>query len=223
MKSRAILTIGALGFAMALHAVTARQQISAQQVAGVLIGKAAGPATPVTESPEPRWGRATVTWNPERWPSNRSDWNDWPAYWELRRVADVQEIPAGVREELERLGCSIPRYRPATVETSVIWGELERSGQRDLAVLCARADQTSATYIFYAADPARRQVMPQSGSSITLETRAAVQRRLDPNKPLEPDMPATVDHDALEIGCCECCSTIFYLHRGRWFTLPGAD
>ena len=98
------------GLRYGAEAVTARQQISAQQVAGVLIGKAAGPATPVAESPEPRWGRATVTWDPERWPSNRSDWNDWPAHWELRRVADVQEVPAGVREELERLGCSIPRY-----------------------------------------------------------------------------------------------------------------
>jgi hypothetical protein len=222
MKSGVIVTIGALSFVVALMAhsppITAEQRVT-----GVVIGPAIGRAGPVDAPPEPRWGRSTVTWDPERYPPNRADWNDVPAQWELRRVADVEEIPAGVREELQRLGCSIPRYRRGTVETSVIWGEFERPGQRDLAVLCARADQTSSTYVFPAADPARRHVMPQSGSSISTTPRAAVKSRLDPNKPLEPDMPAAVDHDAIEIGCCECCSTIFYLHGGQWFTLPGAD
>lgn len=193
------------------------------QVAAFAIGVAAGPARPINASAEPRWGRATVTWDPERYPSNRSDWTDVPSQWELRRVADLPDIPTGVREALQRLGCSIPRYRRGTVETSVIWGEFERSGQRDLAILCARADRTSATYVFRAGDPARRLVMPQSGSSISREPRSAVERRLDPDKPLDPDMPAIVEHDAIDIGCCECCSTIFYLHGGRWFTLPGAD
>jgi len=33
----------------------------------------------------------------------------------------------------------------------------------------------------------------------------------------------TVDHDGLEIGCCECCSGIYYRHGGQWFTPSGAD
>ena len=65
--------------------------------------------------------------------------------------------------------------------------------------------------------------MPESGNSLSTEPRDSVEKRLDPDKPRESDMPATVDHDGLEIGCCECCSTIYYRHDGQWFTLPGAD
>jgi hypothetical protein len=77
--------------------------------------------------------------------------------------------------------------------------------------------------MFWAANPARREVMPESGNAITRESRACVERRIDLDSPREPDMPVTVDHDGLEIGCCECCSTIYYRHGGQWFTLPGAD
>jgi hypothetical protein len=191
---------------------------------GALIGGAADGQGAATEpTPEPRWERADETWDPEHYPANRSDWADMPAEWELRPVAAVRDVPDVLHDELARLDCALPRFRRGAVETSVIRGEFDRRGQHDVAILCVHADHTSSVYVFWGGDPARREVMPQSGSSISAVLSAAVEARLDPARPLEPDMPATVDHDAIDIGCCECCSTIFYRHRGQWFTLPGAD
>jgi hypothetical protein len=141
----------------------------------------------------------------------------------LRAVAQVFEIPEIVRAELGRLDCLIPRYQYSTSETSVVWGEFEHRGQRDLAVLCVHADKSSSTYMFWASEATRRETMPESGNSINVVSRAGVESRVDLAKPAEQDLPPGVTHDGIEIGCCECCSTIFYRHGERWFTLPGAD
>jgi hypothetical protein len=194
-----------------------------QRIVMMIGGVVDGQSTTTEPAPEPRWGRAEVTWDPEHYPTNRSDWADMPAEWALRSVTAVPDIPAALHEELARLDCVIPRFRRGTEETSVIRGEFERRGQQDLAILCVHADRTSSVYMFWGGDPARREVMPQSGSSITTMRSAAVEDRVDLARPLEPDMPATVDHDAIDIGCCECCSAIFYRHGGKWFTLPGSD
>lgn len=229
MKWRAIMAATVLlVFVASVALITTRQRRHhstgpVARVTGFATATGSEPSGPVEPSTEPRWGRATATWDPEHWPPNRADWSDEPAEWQLRSVADVLEIPIAVRNELERLDCAIPSWRRGTGETSVIWGEFERPGQRDLAILCVHTDKTSSTYVFWGAEPARRDVMPESGSSISTKPRADVKSRLDPGGSLDPDMPASVEHDGIEIGCCECCSTIFYRHRGQWFTLPGAD
>jgi hypothetical protein len=217
----------AVGDAWAVLSARYREPASARPGAGVPFRvevTASGASEPQQSVLEPRWGRAQVTHDPEHWPSNRSDWSDEPANWELRPVTAVSEIPRDVRATLQRLDCRIPVWRPSPGNNlPVIWGELERAGQRDLAVICVHSDNTSATYVFWGGDSARRETLPVSGSSIKVVRRADIETRLDVGRPIDPDMPAAIEHDGLEIGCCECCSTIFYRHGGRWFTLPGAD
>ena len=105
----------------------------------------------------------------------------------------------------------------------MIWGEFERAGQRDVAILCVHSDRSSSTYVFWNGDPARMEPMPSSGNEISAVARTHVEAAADSALALQPDMPTVVNHDAIDIGCCECCSTIFYRHNGKWFTLPGAD
>jgi hypothetical protein len=152
-----------------------------------------------------------------------ADWHGEPDYWVLRPITDVSAIPESLRPILAGFDCAIPKYRLATREGAVIWGEFERPGQRDVAVLCVHSDHSSSTYVFWDGDPGRAEMMPHSGNDIDTVPRTALNARAVPSFPLEPDMPTTVDHDGLEIRCCECCSMIFYRHNGRWFTLPGAD
>jgi hypothetical protein len=182
-----------------------------------------GPVESAPPDDEPRWGRAERSWDPEHWPPNRLDWSDDPSSWELRGVAEVSQIPEALRTELKRLDCTIPAWRADTVSHAVVTGELERAGQVDMAILCVHSDKSSSTYVFWNGEPSRREAMLQSGNSISIVRRADVEARVDTSKRLDPDMPTIVEHDALEIGCCECCSTIFYRHGGKWFTLPGAD
>lgn len=182
-----------------------------------------GPAESDPPDYEPRWGRAERSWDPDHWPPNRADWSDDPWNWELRDVANIPELTDAVRVALARLDCKIPVARGGTETYAVVTGELERAGQLDIAILCVHSDQTSSTYIFWNGDVSRREAMLESGNAINIVNRADVDARIDASRPLAPDMPPLVEHDALEIGCCECCSTIFYHFNGKWFTLPGAD
>lgn len=182
-----------------------------------------GPAESAPPEDEPRWGRAERSWDPEHWPPNGADWSDDPSGWELRSVGDMPQIPETIRTELARLDCTIPVGRAGTVNYAVVTAELERAGQLDIAILCVHSDKTSSTYVFWDGDASRREAMLESGNSINIVNRADVDARIDASRPLATDMPTLVEHDALEIGCCECCSTIFYRYKGKWFTLPGAD
>jgi hypothetical protein len=186
----------------------------------VIVGETTADDVP---EPEWRWGRAETPSADGRYPPIRSDWHDTPAAWELMAIDAVRTIPEALRPALERAGCTIPRYRYGGADASVLWGELERPGQRDVAILCVHPDHSSSTYVFWQADPSRMEAMPWSGSSIGTVKREDLVAVADPSRPTQPDMPGIVDHDAIDIGCCECCSTIFYRHNSKWFTLPGAD
>ena len=124
---------------------------------------------------------------------------------------------------LAQLDCAVPKSPVATQDESVVRGEFERVGQRDIAVLCVHSDHSSSTYMFWAGDPARREEIPGSGSAIYMLPRHDVEGAADMTKPLEADMPPVATHDAIVIGWKECCSTIFYRHDGKWFTLHGGD
>jgi hypothetical protein len=217
------LAIGGVLFLIAAAVWSA--STAGQRVAGPLRVSIAAlaPVDPSSPTIELRWGRAEITHDPAHFSIPRSDWNDTPDYWDLRPVNTVPEIPREVQAELQRLDCTIPVWRQASTHLPIVWGEFERRGQRDMAVLCAHSDRTSSTYVFWGGEAARRETMPQSGSAISLVRRAGIEAELDLTKPIDPDMPGAIDHDGLDIGCCEAGSTIFYRYRGRWFTLPGGD
>lgn len=237
MRSTVISVMGVAAVTVSIAALAmwgaARKPVSLPQVphtASVAPQRVVRPALMGLDNPDtavpsrsPRWGRVTASSDPERWPPNRSDWSDDPAHWPLLPIATVRGIPEGIKASLESLDCAVPAPAGTGLRNSVIHGHFETPGVLDLAVLCVHTDQSSATYIFWAEDPARRGTLPQSGNSISLVRRAAVERRLDPDAPVDRDMPRRATRDAIEVGCCECCSTLFYYHRGQWFTLPGAD
>jgi hypothetical protein len=170
-----------------------------------------------------RWGRTTASAAQARYHPIRDDWHSEPNQWDLLAVANVPSIPETLRPALQQLDCVIPRFHYGSLGDSVVWGEFEHAGRRDIAVLCVHADHSSSTYMFWNADPAKREEMPGSGNSISIVPRSQVDSRGDVSLPLQPDMPRAANHDAIDIGCCECCSTIFYRYQGKWFTLPGAD
>jgi hypothetical protein len=179
--------------------------------------------TPVVE-PEWRWGR--VDEDPPdggRYRPTRSDWHDEPDNWELHAVEEQRSIPVALREPLRKIDCTLPQARLAAADVFVTWGEFERPGQRDVAVLCVHADHSSNVYMFWNADPARMETMPISGSFVAKVDLEELRSRIDSALPRQPDMPAAVTHDGLEVGCCECCSGLYYRHEGKWFSLPGAD
>jgi hypothetical protein len=142
----------------------------------------------------------------------------------MRRPEEVPDLPSSVREVLGRLECRIPQSLSDEAPHNLLWGEFERRGQRDLLVLCAR-DSDARAYIFWNAVAERVAMLPfgGAGDTITIGTAPDIERHADPDARLDATMPRALDHDAIEVGCCECCSSFFYLHQGRWFVAPGAD
>src|SRR6266850_1103498 len=57
------------------------------------------------------------------------------------------ELPANIRRELERRGCTIPQVRADKKPQNVIKGVFTRKGQTDWAVLCS-VNQVSTILVF---------------------------------------------------------------------------
>lgn len=170
-----------------------------------------------------RWGRAQSRWDPEHWPLTKGDWIGNPNQWRLYSIEERADIPATIAGVLRQLNCAVPIPVGGASDRALLWGEFERPGQLDFVVLCAHADKTSSVYIFWAGDALRRETMPISGAWVAAVRRADLETGVSMDKPLEADMPTSVTHDGINIGCCDCCSTIYYRHEGQWFTLPGED
>jgi hypothetical protein len=82
-------------------------------------------------------------------------------------------------------------------------------------------------YIFWAGDVDRLAVAPfgggRTGRTLTLATAEAVESHANPAARVDATMPRVLDHDIIEVSCCECCSRYYYRHRGRWFSARGED
>jgi hypothetical protein len=152
---------------------------------------------------------------PDEWPADR---------YRMVEPAAIPAVPAAVRDALVRLRCRMPVAIGTKVPGGYVWGEFDHRGQRDLAVICV-AGGAVELYMFWAGDAARREMLELDvhNGSLSIGTAADVDRHTPPNSRLDRTMPQTMDHDALQIGCCECCSTFYYRYRGQWFSAPGAD
>ena len=54
----------------------------------------------------------------------------------------IRELPAAVRNDLEKLGCRIPKFLKWDARHNVIQGQFLKAGQRDWAVLCETRDKS---------------------------------------------------------------------------------
>ena len=223
----ALLTAAAIVAGLVRWRTRSEPGVPAYAVVEVTPGAGSNPPESLQIDPalEFRWSRpGRSAFIDEHHGSTKADWVEQPEAWAVRPLDSFDSISADVRTVLEAHDCSVPQMRGgSTAPENVVWGEIERRGQRDLIVLCAHKDRTSASYIVWNGDPSRLEVGPWIGSSITLLTRADVEQRLDVAKPLQPDTPEHAEHDAVRAACCECCSTIYYRHNDEWLTLPGGD
>jgi len=139
----------------------------------------------------------------------------------------IGTIPSAIRPELQRRGCRVPQYARGVdvkVNVNVVWGEFDHRGQRDLVVMCATG-KLARLLVFWDGDARRAETLPFGGvgSDVTLGSAKSVDHHAAPGARLTRDGPRVLDHDVIEVACCECCSTNYYLHRGVWFAAAGAD
>jgi len=160
-----------------------------------------------------------------------------PLDFRVRRLAPsaFPELPANIRRELERRGCTVPQVSADKKPQNVIKGEFTRKEQTDWAVLCS-VNQVSTISVFRNASAknpselARKPDVDQlqvTGGDAVAYCRAicGVDRAyiLSHYQAYGGNKPPTIDHQGINDEFVEKASVVHYFQAGRWLNLTGAD
>ena len=129
----------------------------------------------------------------------------------------LRELPEGIRTDLEKLGCRIPKFMKWDARHNVVQGHFFKPGQTDWAVLCRVGDKTGI--LLYPGGAATD--MPMLRSEPTDPTRTihvvsafVLHKRAMRDHPDEPS-PA-FDHDGIEDGPIEKAGRVIYQRDDEW-------
>ena len=163
------------------------------------------------------------------------DWNAADLATVRIRPAAFPEVPAAVRAEMERRGCTVPQPYGATRPANLVSGRFTSAGQTDWAGLCSR-DRISVILVFrggsttdvaeLARHPDRSYLQGLGGGVIgfsrglELADAAYIRAHHDPRS--RPPLP-TLDHDGINDIFIEKGSVVWFWSQGRWLELAGSD
>jgi hypothetical protein len=144
-------------------------------------------------------------------------------------------IPAAVRVDLERRGCTIPQTAGSTRPENVISGRFTSRDQVDWAVLCS-VRRRSTILVFRAGSAATVAELGSSpdisflqglgGGAIGFSRLIGIADAKFIQGHSQADSgpkPPPIDHEGINDIFVEKGSSVWYWYRGRWLTLAGAD
>jgi hypothetical protein len=148
-------------------------------------------------------------------------------------------LPASIRKELIRLGCTIPQTYEQERPHNVISGRFTASTGTDWVVLCSRA-RISSILVFrrgqtppleLATAPDREYLQGHleglGGSAIgfsrVISVASARFIRAAAAAGHGGPAPPPLDHDGIDDAFTGKGSTVLYFHSGKWLTLAGSD
>jgi len=149
------------------------------------------------------------------------------------KPAEFPQLPAAVREDLDRRGCLIPQTFAAKHPENVISGKFREGAAEDWAVLCSR-EGLSSVLVFWngsahmpdelakSRDADSMQTYDRSGvleySRVIITASPSEIGKREGNKQLGP-----FDHDGIDDGFLAKGSVIHYFRQRQWERLEGAD
>lgn len=141
---------------------------------------------------------------------------EWPDFRYLE-PKQVRELPAIVQTDLEKRGCTIPRFTGWDARHNAIQGQFLKAGQRDWAVLCRHRDEGSIL-IYPGGATADVQLVRSEDDDpyriIHTATAFVLQKRAIRDK-LTESAPR-FDHDGIEDGPIQKAAIVLYYHDGEW-------
>lgn len=156
---------------------------------------------------------------------------------QVRRLspADFPQLPAPIRTELERRGCTVPQVPMVDGPHNVIQGEFAKPGQTDWAVLCS-IGRVSSILVFWngsavnPAEIAKRKDVDRlqgwGGEKIVYSWKIAPIGRkqiMDYYNGFGGEKPPPMDHQGVDDQFCGKASVVLYFYHGKWLHLTGAD
>ena len=151
------------------------------------------------------------------------------------RPSAFGKLPAPIRRDLERRGCTVPQQFDDKKLNNVISGAFVGPRRIDWAVLCSIAGRSRVLiYPAGGAQPADSLDEAPDASFLQRYTQGIVYSRAIttvPAKRVRRLIPARgagnasrhADHDAIEIAFVDKASSVFYWTGAKWIELGGSD
>jgi hypothetical protein len=146
------------------------------------------------------------------------------------------QLPKNVVKNLQARRCTIPQAGFKPKPNNVISGDFAKRGQTDWAVLCSRGGESSILVFWGGSVKSPAELAKASDDAYWLgndrdgfhyyrhimvadrEYILAHHREYGRGGFIPP-----INHDGLDDGFLEKGSAVYYYHRGKWLSLPGAD
>ncbi|MBV9612370.1 MAG: hypothetical protein JO091_07850, partial [Acidobacteriaceae bacterium] len=146
------------------------------------------------------------------------------------------DLPADVRNELRRRGCTVPQVPGEKKPHNVIRGEFIQRGEVDWAILCSV--HRASTLLVFRPGAASKCLALASGAdianlqgageekiaysrAITAVGRAYIDEHYRAYLGTKPPVP--IDHQGIDDAFVGKASVVHYFYRGKWLELQGAD
>ena len=141
---------------------------------------------------------------------------EWPDFRYLE-PKQVRELPALIRNDLEKRGCKIPRFTKWDARHNVIQGRFLKPSQQDWAVLCRHDDKSSILIYPGGATADVRMVRSEDHDDyriIHTITAYVLQKRAIRDRLTE--LLPQFDHDGIEDGPIQKAAIVLYNSDGEW-------
>ena len=150
----------------------------------------------------------------------------------------IQQLPSGIRQDLIRRHCLIPKYKGDTgsEDGAYTTGHFRSGTSVDYAVVCHIPSRTVQDVLVYSnpQDVWKGEVIQHGEFDLTPHgykceatvgsaTGDYILEHAQAYAPEELKSLPPLDHDGVEVGMCEKASSIFYFSKGKWLNLQGAD
>lgn len=148
---------------------------------------------------------------------------------EIREASPSEfvRLPAHVRRDLTRRGCTIPQPPHSKSLANAILGHFRNPRDLDWAVLCDIQRAKRNLLLVYGQGTARAVTVRRADLGFTgcLEEIGAVGKKeiMTYFHAFGGPKPPPIFHQGIDVGICEKASTIHYFYKGRWLQLTGAD
>jgi len=155
-----------------------------------------------------------------------------------RAPESIQQLPAGVRQDLVKRHCLVPKYvgDAGAIDVAYANGHFRSGSSVDYAIVCHVPAQKSQNVLVYSNsdgvwngeiiergtfDPAPR--VDKCEATVGVATTKYILDHARAYAPEELKHLPRLDHNGVDVGICGKASVIYYFDQGRWLTLQGAD
>jgi len=139
--------------------------------------------------------------------------------------AAFPELPTNLVQELQRRGCTIPQETWSGKRNNVVNGQFAKPGQTDWAVLCSLKGVSTILVFWNASEKNPDAIAPaDDGDNAQPRGIRAVGRDfiMRHYRAYGGPKPPPIDHQGID-DASEKASIVWYLYKGQWLQLTGAD